>query len=149
MFNVDWFNIVRDYLTGRTNAALEALFAQVGYNIFEESLPHGYDGQPGIVLSKTPNADHIQNGTDAGIGWLEMISTCYSAKAEDLGDAKALDALLVAALNEVRDDTGEIGTIMLAQVDGFPKSFIDPADTRRAVARRTWRTNVSAATSGV
>ena len=146
---MDWFQIVSDYLVGKSTAALQALHDSVGYDIYPDSLPHKYDGAGAIVLSKTPGGDHVQLGTANGLGDLEVVSNCYSGNPEDRGDALTLDTLLTAALNETRYVKGETGTIQLAQIQGFPQTFIEPSDTRRAVARRIWRIHLTAVTLGV
>ena len=148
-FNVDWFEIVRHYLVSEGNAELDALFAEVGYSIYEETLPHGYDGGKAIVLSATPDSGAILNGTSAGVGEVEMVSNCYAAQTEDRAGAKALDAVLESALDSVRFNKSEVGSIMLAVVRGFSGTFVEPSETRRAFSRRLWRVNVSAVTTGV
>ncbi len=146
---MDWFTIIRDYLTSKANAALLALFESVGFDIHEETLPHNYAGGNAIVLSKVPEGDSLLDGTAGKFGGLDIVSNCYSAEPEDRAAAKAIDVLLMAALNEVRYDAADKGTIVLALATGHPSTFIEPEDTRRAVARRFWRATVSAVTTGV
>lgn len=146
---MDWFTIIRDYLTSKASAPLLALSASVGFAIHQAKLPHGYDGGQAIVLSKVPEGDGILDGTAGKFGDLEFVSNCYSAEPEDEAAAKAIDVLLMDALNETRYDKSESGTIVLALATGHPSTFIEPEDTRRAVARRFWRATVSAVTTGV
>ena len=143
---VDYFPILREFLTGETSdAALLALHEVVELNVHRDQLPQGAaEDEAHLVVSLMPGSRQPAN-LRGQVVLPECEMWCYGARLRDQTQREnsvVLEMLLTDALADVKDQEMTDGVLMTATKNAPASGEFDP-DTDRAFQRSVWRTSFS------